>query len=484
MKLNMISYKTMRDMSLYRLALVWGAAALLLGAPALADDPPIGTGDVKAGLDLIKQGDSAADSGKTTDAEVRYQEAMEQLLPGLRQLPFKHHVKRDITPRDKIRDYLIKEFEEESTPEELRAEELAYKAFGLMPRSMDYKETMLKVYSEEIGAFYDPKTDTMHLILESGGGRKPGLLESLLGRKQGFDKDETKITIAHELTHALADQHYDLDKMMQAVEDNDDAALALSGLIEGEATLVMMGAASEDWTGETTALLPAENLGQAFGLMAPFLSMAGGNALRSAPPIISESLLFPYLRGLVFCAHQTNTRGWKSLDDAYANPPKSTEQILHPEKYHDQPDTPTRIDLSTLDAGPGWKEVRRNVMGEMQTAVMLKAFRGKDAAAGWDGDQFVVFEGPEGRLALVWFTTWDTPDDALEFAHAMARYQKSRFGGPDPRKDSDKYTHEKDQVLNLVERVGSDVIVVEGFDPARAESLATSARAASKIDRP
>jgi hypothetical protein len=459
--------------------------SLTLLVPGLrADDnaPPSRPADVATGLDLLKKGDAEADEGKTTDAEIKYQEAMEQLLPGLRKLPFKHTVKRDVTPREKIRDYLIQDFESEMTPEELRAEELSLKAFGLIPRKLDYKETMLKVYSEEIGAFYDPKTDTMHLILESGEGRKPGFLESVLGRKAGFNRDETKITIAHELTHALADQHYDLDKMMEAVKQNDDAGLALAGLIEGEATLVMMGASSEDWGGETTALLPSESLAQAFGLMMPFLNLAGGASLRSAPPIISESLLFPYLRGLVFCAHLTNKGGWKGIDEAYASPPRSTEQILHPEKYLGNRDEPTTIDLGMLDPGAGWKEVRRNVLGELQIGVLVRPFNGREAAAGWDGDQYIIFEGPDDRLALVWASTWDSEEDAGQFARAMARYQKSRFGGDEVPKNVDVYKTSHDKSVNLTERHGVDVFVVEGFEPEQTQRLLELARAAKKSE--
>ncbi len=93
------------------------------------------------------------------------------------------------------------------------------KVLGFIPREMNWKEVMVRVYSEEIAAFYDPKTKTMHLIKEApvAEKKKRGFLESLLGgKKDGFDKDENKTVIAHELTHALSDQNYDLDKMQKA----------------------------------------------------------------------------------------------------------------------------------------------------------------------------------------------------------------------------------------------------------------------------
>ncbi len=421
------------------------------------------------GVELLKQGDSLADEGKTTEAEIRYQEAMEALLPGLRHLPFKHTVKRDVTPRDKIRDYLLKELEEDATPDERRAESLTLKAFGLIPDDLDYEDLRLKVYTEEVGAFYDPQTDTMHLILEPGDGRKPGLLEAILGRRPGFSKDESRTVIAHELTHALADQHYDLDRLLNAIKDDSDRQLALTALIEGEATLVMMGASSEDWTGEETAKLPAEALGSAFRFMAPLLRVAGGSSMRSAPPIIGETMLFPYLRGLVFCAHLTNDKGWSALDAAYANPPLSTEQILHPEKYGPNGDAPIDLDLGPLDPGAEWTERERGVLGELQIAILLRSHKGNDAAAGWDGDRYATFENPDGRTGIVWITTWDTEADAHEFARALGRYQARRSS--EIRGD------------DLISERGLDVVLVQGFSPEINHQLTEIAFKAQRFEK-
>ena len=190
------------------------------------------------------EGDRLADEGKPGEAVIRYKKAFEQILPQLRQIPFKHEVKRDVTKREALKDMLLKEFDEDMTPEEFRANELAMKAFGLVPRNLDLKPLLVQVYSEEIAAFYDPKTKTMHLIEEPEAKKKeqPTLLERLLGKTGGFDKDENKTVIAHELTHALADQHYDLDALHKDAKHDDDRSLAVSALIEGEATLAMMGA--------------------------------------------------------------------------------------------------------------------------------------------------------------------------------------------------------------------------------------------------
>ena len=386
-----------------------------------------------------------------------------------------------------MKELILKEIDEDMTPQEFRANELAFKAFGLLPANYNLREALAQVYSEEVAAFYDPKTKTMHLIEETKkpAKDKPGFLERLFGKKGGFDKDENKTVIAHELTHALADQHYDLDALQKSVKKDDDRSLALSALIEGEATLAMFGAGMSDWNGEQIVALPAENLEWTFNLMAPFMAfMGGGQSIRNAPPIISESMTFPYLRGMVFCAKLANIGGWAAIDQVYRDPPLSTEQILHPEKYRVKPDYPMSIELGTLAPGEGWKEAGRNVLGEMQLAILLKKHGGKDAAAGWDGDRYAVFEGPTAKLGLVWVSTWDSTDDAREFQRGYAACQNDKvenLGGL-PRRLPDSIWRNDHEALYVIERHGCDVIVVEGFAPETTLALLSSARSAKKTE--
>ena len=442
--------------------------------------------DVKAGQALLKEGDKLADDGDSNGAVARYKRAFETLLPGMRKIRFKSEVKRDVTAREDLQALLIKEIDSETTPGEFRANEMGMKALGLLPRDVDLKSVMAKVYSEEVAAFYDPKTKTMHLIKESEEKvkKKPTLLERLFGKTGGFDKDENKTVIAHELTHALADQNYDLDALQKAIKNDDDRSLALSALIEGEATLTMIGAQMEDWTGSLVKDLPASNLDRVFSFMIPLLPMTSGKALREAPVILSESMIFPYLRGMVFVARLTNDGGWDAVDEAYKNPPLSTEQILHPEKYKTKPDPPTAVDLGKLDPGPGWKELGRNVVGEMQLAVLLRRHGGKKAAAGWDGDRYAVFEGESGRLGLVWFSTWDSDDEAREFQAGYAKFQTTKLGedAARPEEFPDTMRRAKGEAVYAVERKGPDVVVVEGFGAEVTDSLVKAALKAEKTE--
>jgi hypothetical protein len=463
---------------------VLSAAVALAAAPARADEKL--AVDIKAGTRLLAEGDRLADEGKTAEAVIRYKSAFEKILPGLRKIPFKHEVKRDVTRRDQMKAMLLKEFEEDMTPDEFRANEAAMKAFGLVPPSIDLKPLLIQVYSEEIAAFYDPKTKTMHLIEEPEAKKQaqPTLLERLFGKKGGFDKDENKTVIAHELTHALSDQHHDLDALHKEAKHDDDRSLAVSALIEGEATLAMMGAQMDDWEGSKITKLPAADLDRGLSLMAPFLTMmGGGKTLRDAPPIISQTMVFPYLRGMIFCARLANDGGWKAVDEAYRNPPVSTEQVIHPEKYRDKPDLPTMIDLGELKPGAPWKELGRNVLGELQISVMLGR-SGPKAAAGWDGDRYAVFEGPSKKLALVWLSTWDSEDEAREFARAYSRYQARRIGNgaSAPENMPDSLWQCQDDVCRVIERRGADVAVVEGFPPDKTLAMLDAARRAKKAE--
>ena len=336
---------------------------LLAPAPGRGDEIDA---SMKAGTKLLEEGDRLADEGKPGEAVIRYKSAFEQLLPRLRKIPFKHEVKRDVTKREQLKAMLVKEFEEDQTPEEFRANEMAMKALGLVPRSLDLKSLLVQVYSEEIAAFYDPKTKTMHLIeeLEAKTKAKPTLLERLFGKTGGFDKDENKTVIAHELTHALSDQHYDLDKLQKDAKHDDDRGAGSFGPDRRR------GHPGHD--------------GRRDGRLGRFQDRQDARRRprsrsehdqpvhlddwrRQDPafgaPIVSESMVFPYFRGMVFCAALVNDGGWKSVDEAYKSPPVSTEQIIHPEKYRSKLDLPMCIDLRaeagrTLE-GAGAERARR-----------------------------------------------------------------------------------------------------------------------------
>jgi hypothetical protein len=155
--------------------------------------------------------------------------------------------------------------------------------------------------------------------------------------------------------------------------------------------------------------------------MMPVMS---GRAVRTAPSIFYKTLIFPYHKGCVFVLELANREGWEAVNQAFRDPPLSTEQILHAEKYLHR-DHPTAIELPQLGdvLGEDWTFVGANTLGELQTAILLEdAPDPSDAAAGWDGDRYAVYEKKEGQLGLAWFSTWDSASDAREFAVNYAHF--------------------------------------------------------------
>lgn len=488
-----------RPLILFALCMAWPLAPALSSPARQAQD----------GQALLAEGDALADQGKYDAAVLTYMKAYEMLLPGMRGHEFKRSVEGRLMPRKELEEYLHKLADEELKPEDVRGDQLLLKALGLVPADFELRDTMLSMLTEEIGGFYDPEAEAMFLIhepLPEGPPKEPGFFAKLFGARPAFDKDETKGVLAHEMAHALADQTFDLEAMTQRAEGDSDRELALTALVEGEAMLAMIGATGEDWDGTATAQLPARVLERSLAMAGPLMAMAGGETFRSAPPVMTETLLFPYLRGMVFCASVTNQGGWPALDDVFKNPPISTEQILHPAKYLGRGyDAPQRIDTGELDPGGDWEQVQSDVVGELVISIMLRQHRGRPAAAGWDGDSCTIFEGAQGALAVVWITTWDTPGEAREFAQHYADYQGERFGlraetapaqdaqdaADAPAPKAAPAVHFKNQADQSLRRVadgkvlhielrGSDVAIVEGFDEPMTSALVKTALAATK----
>ena len=144
-------------------------------------------------------------------------------------------------------------------------------------------------------------------------------------------------------------------------------------------------------------------------------------------------LTFPIQQGVGFARGLFLKAGWAGVDQAYADPPISTEQILHPERYpNDKPRPPELPDLAP-SLGPEWTTDDAGVLGEWRTLLVLEAFLGSDetalAASGWDGDQYALLSSPEdSRTALILLTRWDTVRDAHEFSGAFRTYGENRFG--------------------------------------------------------
>jgi hypothetical protein len=304
----------------------------------------------------------------------------------------------EMRSRDEVRGFLEREFESSKQAAQLDVQASAYRLMGLLPDTLDLRRMFLDLLTEQIAGYYDPKVKKLFLV-------------------QGQAEELLSITLTHELVHALQDQHFNLDSAGRA-EVSNDRLMATQAVVEGQATYEQL----------------ATMLGEGF-------KMPGGwdmirDQIRdnsqtmprfaAAPFLVQEDLIFPYLSGSEYVRAAKQKRPGES---PLQRMPESTEQVLHAAKrLSDTVDAPTAV---TLPAPRRGQVAYRNVLGEFETRLFVfqhlqdqaTAIR---AAAGWDGDEFLLLRFPTGE-GLVWLSVWDSAVDAGEFYQVADRSVIARF---------------------------------------------------------
>ncbi len=287
------------------------------------------------------------------------------------------------------------------------------RALGLVGFEVEYdRQQLIDLTSRQLGGFYSPADKTLHAVTQSSR-IEPG--------EYGV--------IVHEYVHALADMHFDLSRLFRFGETTTDADLASRALGEGDAMLVEH---SSPWS----IYGPAE-----WDLYAHDARSSAALYRRSG---VSPALLFvqsfPYVEGWKFVWALREAGGWEAVNQAYANLPASTEQILHPDKYLTGDDPPRAVTLPTIVA-PALAEyelvVENDTLGEFVLSLVLEEFirdtsRANRAAAGWGGDVLRVWRDGVGRPTYVLLAAWDSEDDAREFWLAAAEMLSIRTGSSPP----------------------------------------------------
>ncbi len=334
-------------------------------------------------------------------------------------LPAREPLKLGVRSQESLEVYLKQELEEQFAGDRIRNLVRVYARLGLVPESLDLEPLLSRLLLEQVVGFYDPASDTLFVV-------------------EGVSADQADAVLVHEMVHALQDQYTDLDSLMTATRDSNDAGMAFQAAIEGHATFVMVEWMMERQLGTAVDLTQAPPLGETLGDN-PFSAGAEMPELAQAPSVIREQLLFPYVAGLEFLqvfwggpAGRTPPIG--------ASMPATTEQILHPGQFGTEnvrSPAPLRFDRPPPD---NWTEVFQGGLGEFDIRLILREFLpsrdiADQAAAGWDGDMYRLLDGQEGE-SLVWISRWDTPNDAREFAVAAERAFGVRYQGEPGRKVS------------------------------------------------
>lgn len=365
----------------------------------------------------------------------------------IRELSVLRTVKSGAQSRSEIERMVIKNLDSETTPAEMHATEALLKAFGLAPPEFEYRSFLIKLLAEQVAGYYDPKAQQFYLA-------------------DWIEIEGQKPVMAHELTHALQDQHFNLKRFEKWPKGDSDAELAAHALIEGDATLVM-----------THYLKKHLMIALAF-LRASQETSA--EQFKQAPRAVRESLLFPYQEGSNWAEQVYARGGWDMVSKAFTKLPRSTEQILHADKYFSY-EPPVEVILPDFRRalGPGWKRIDNDVNGEWGYYLALDEFlnnvtESRQAAAGWGGDRFAIYEGPRGSSAfLAQLTVWDTVTDAQEFFEAYSQRSEKRYAdasttmtrSPD---DGDAvYDWKGPSGRGAIQLRGSRVAIIEGL-PAKA----------------
>ena len=308
-------------------------------------------------------------------------------------------VEREFIDQAELRERLSDSLEENR--EDIALAQGIYTTLGILDADTDLFELLVNLYSGSVLGFFDSDEDKIYVV-DNDDDLSP----------------RDVLTYAHEYAHALQHRNFDLQAALDALDDADtDRSLAYRGLVEGDATIVEVLYFNYELTGQQQTEARQES------------SASSDDPFADAPRLVRDSMLFPYTRGFEFTVQLLQQAGgWALIDDAFANPPVSTEQVLHTDKFLEF-ETPVPVVLPSLGGalGEAWSEAGQDTLGEFLISSYL-AMTGEQsaaaestaatAAAGWGGDRLALWEHADGGLVLAWRLVWDTEADASEFYDA------------------------------------------------------------------
>jgi hypothetical protein len=326
-----------------------------------------------------------------------------------RGLLFREPIQVRLVYREDLEALLVESLGRVYTPELRRRDEMVKKTLGLLPADADLWEALVQFHADAVAGFYAPLDGQLYVVAEPGprdGGLQPG---------RGSEQ-----VLLHELVHALQALHADLIDVTLGLVDHDDLAFALGALLEGDAT----------WAEYRDGALRYElAMPDPEQLASEFAAHWSEDEHQGVPRLVREGLVLLYPAGYALVTQLLDAGGVAALDAALLDPPLSSEEVLHPERYLDpsrrEPLLFLQLETEEIAPSPACRTVGSNTFGEFGLRIWARE-RGMGtqeaaaAAEGWDADRAVVFECPTG-MAFAWLMQFAGAAKAREFAETARR---------------------------------------------------------------
>jgi hypothetical protein len=346
-------------------------------------------------------------------------DAVIQEVAQLRGLRAKKQMPREIVDRAELRRRLLAAAADPKIRSELAAEGIALARWGLIPRGTRYDQLMVDLLADQVAGYYDQATKTL-----------------VIAREASADLETAELVLAHEVVHALQDHAFDLEALGHVPASEGDAALARRALVEGDGIAVMIELAlarqgiDPPWANRRIVADIARSLAGPDDLERSGAAPVDAGVLERAPLAVRAAMLFPYRAGFAFVAALREHEPWTAVDAAFKRPPRSTEQVLHVDKYFAD-EKPVAVTLAPPAELVGHDVLHSTVWGELGFALFLRAHgipaaTAAQAAAGWGGDRVLTLRrtadtrSTPATIGLARFV-WDSEADAIEAHEALVR---------------------------------------------------------------
>ena len=323
-------------------------------------------------------------------------------------LKIHHKVPFDLISKDQVNTFLKDRVGEKSSQEDLRIEEIGLKKFGFVPQDFDLKKTEVDLLTEQSAAFYDYHKKKLYI-------------------SDWAPKDMREEALVHELSHALADQNFHLERFIKKGGDDDDLSMAREAVMEGQATWLMSEAEARA-NGGTLKGSPA-----AVQEMSRAMDSGGKDypVFDSTPMYLRRTLVFPYTQGMLFQNAVVEKMGEAAFAEVFRHAPVSTQQILHPEKYFAHV-APTRPPLPHFSGGHGYKQLAWGTIGELDHALLIEQYVDKEhadeIAPRWRGGVYALEENKKDkRVVLEYAVEWENAGWARRFFEAYQEVLRKKW---------------------------------------------------------